>query len=215
MFRVSAIACSSATDFLFSSAISTCVVPRSSTAGETPGWGSERVENGIWDFEGMRENYSRVAETPRQGRAVNLSAYLLAWRTTNLPDREVIDALVHPAHAGPSPALGGALSLWPGSYYWSDEPDGRHLVLTRPHGRRRERWAVHLVLFLATLFTTTFVGAVLAGKIPPDPNPFALITGSYPVPSDFVRAWASGLRFSVPLLAVLLCHEFGHYLTAR
>src|SRR4029077_34151 len=121
------------------------------------------VENGIWEVEGMRENYSRVAETPRQGRAMNLTAYLLAWRTTNLPDREVIDALVHPAHAGPSPALEGALSQWPGSYYWSDESDGRHLVLTRPVGRRPERWGVHVALFLATLLTTTFAGAVLSG----------------------------------------------------
>jgi Zn-dependent protease len=162
----------------------------------------------------MRENYSRVAETPRQGRAVNLSAYLLAWRTTNLPDREVIDALVHPAHAGPSPALEGALSQWPGSYYWSDESDGRHLVLTRPLGRRRERWGVHVALFLATLLTTTFAGAVLSGAIAYD-NPLDLFTGTYPLPPHFVRAWSSGLVFSLPLLAILLCHELGHYLMAR
>lgn len=144
-----------------------------------------------------------------------LSDFLVAWRTTSLPDREVVDALVDPAHARPSPRLAAELALWPGSYYWSDEPDGRHLVLTRPQGRRRERWVLHALLFLATLFTTTFVGAVVAGRIPLDPNPIALITGTYPVPSSFVRAWASGLRFSLPLLAILLCHEFGHYLTAR
>jgi len=40
---------------------------------------------------------------------MDLSGFLLAWRTTALPDREVIDALVHPAHAGPSPALAAAL----------------------------------------------------------------------------------------------------------
>src|SRR5439155_1341318 len=40
---------------------------------------------------------------------MDLSGFLLAWRTTALPDREVIDALVHPAHAGPSPALAPAL----------------------------------------------------------------------------------------------------------
>src|SRR5437660_1654536 len=68
---------------------------------------------------------------------MDLSGYLLAWRTTALPDREVIDALVHPAHAGPSSALAAALADWPGGHYWSDEPDGRHLVLTRPIGRRR------------------------------------------------------------------------------
>ena len=82
---------------------------------------------------------------------MDLSAFLVAWRTTSLPDREVIDALVHPAHAGPSRALAAVLANWPGSYYWSDEPDGRHLVLTRPFRRRQERWALHVVLFLTTL----------------------------------------------------------------
>jgi Zn-dependent protease len=145
---------------------------------------------------------------------VNLSDFLLAWRTTLLPDREVIDALVDPAHAGPSPALAAALERWPGSYYWSDEPGGRHLVLTRPLARRRERWALHAALFLATLLTTTFAGAVLAGTIAYD-NPLDLFTGTYPLPPHAARAWAAGLAFSLPLLAVLLCHELGHYLTAR
>src|SRR5213594_1518226 len=97
---------------------------------------------------------------------MDLSEFLLAWRTTPLPDREVIDALVHPGHAGPSTALAAALAHWPGSYYWSDEPDGRHLVLTRRLTRRRERWGLHVALFLATLFTTTFVGAVFDGRNP-------------------------------------------------
>ncbi len=145
---------------------------------------------------------------------MHLSDFLLAWRTTALPDREVIDALVHPAHAGPSPALAAVLAQWPGSYYWSDEPDGRHLVLTRAADRRPERWAVHVVLFLATLFTTTFAGAVLAGTIGYD-NPLDFFTWSYPLPQHFARAWAAGFSFSLPLLAILLCHELGHYVAAR
>ena len=147
---------------------------------------------------------------------MDLSPFLLAWRTATLPDREVIDALVHPAHVEPSPELAAALQRWPGTYYWSHEPEGRHLVLTRPLGRRRrEAWALHLLLVAATLFTTTFVGAVFHGAIPFDPNPLALVLGTYPFPPDFVRAWATGLSFSAPLVAILLCHELGHYLTAR
>ncbi|HUL02580.1 MAG TPA: site-2 protease family protein [Gemmatimonadales bacterium] len=146
---------------------------------------------------------------------MELRGFLLAWRTTPLHDREVIDALVDPIHAGPSPALLAALARWPGRYYWSDEPDGRHLVLTRLGARpRRERWWLHLALFLATLVTTTFAGAILAGAIPYD-NPLDLLVGSYPIPDGVVRAWETGFAFSLPLLAFLLAHEFGHYLTAR
>lgn len=146
---------------------------------------------------------------------MDLRAFLLAWRTTTLHDREVIDALVDPAHAGPSPGLHEALKRWPGHAYWSDEREGRHLILTRPTARRRrERWALHVGLFLATLITTTFAGAVLTGAIP-DANPFDLFIGGYPLPPNLLHAWATGLVFSVPLLAILTCHELGHYVTAR
>src|SRR6267142_4433966 len=212
MFRVSAIACSSATDFLFSSAISTCALAPLIYGGGNPGVGNERVENGFREFEGVRQSYSRVPLTPSQGRAVDLSAFLVAWRTTSLPDREVVDALVHPAHAGPSPALAAVLAHWPGSYYWSDEPDGRHLILTRPLARRRERWGLHVGLFLATLLTTTFAGAVVAGAVPLA-APLSLFTGSYPLPPHLVSAWAAGLSFSPPLLAIHPLHEHGPHLS--
>src|SRR5207247_498610 len=111
--------------------------------------------------------------------------------------------------AQPAPALARALALWPGSYYWSDEADGRHLVLTRPLTRRRETWALHLTLFLATLATTTLAGAVFSGVIPYDPNPFDLFTGASPFPPHAARAWAAGLEFSLPLVPILLVHDRG------
>src|SRR5437879_13653885 len=123
-------------------------------------------------------------------------------------------SLVHPVHAGPSPALAAVLAQWPGSYFWSDGPAGRHLILTRPFRRPRERWPLHVVLFLATLLTTTFAGAVLSGAIAYD-NPLDLFTGTYPLPAHLARAMATGLAFSLPLLAILLYHELGHFLTAR
>ena len=146
---------------------------------------------------------------------MDLSRFLLAWRTTALRDREVIDALVHPAHASPSPELQRALAEWPGSYYWSDEPEGRHLVLTRrAPAPPREAWALHLALFAATLLTTTYAGAVLTGAISSD-SPLAPF-GEMPArASELARAWGTGLVFSLPLLAILLSHELGHYLTAR
>jgi len=63
--------------------------------------------------------------------------------------------------------------------------------------RPRPRYHVHLLLFLATVLTTTAQGAVNAHK---DGSLWPLWDG-----------WV----YSVPLLAILLCHEFGHYIAAR
>jgi Zn-dependent protease len=142
---------------------------------------------------------------------MNLTRFLVAWRTIPLRDREVIDALVDPAHTGPSAELAQALETWPGSYYWSDEPDGRHLVLTHPVAPRpRERWALHALLFAATLFTTTLGGAVVSGAVSVH---FAFTVRHWG--AALLEGWSGGLSFSLPFLAILLCHELGHYLTAR
>ncbi len=143
---------------------------------------------------------------------MSLTPFLVAWRTTPLHDREVVDALVDPAHAGPSAELAAALRGWPGTYYWSNEPDGRHLVLTQRAGRVRETWGLHIILFAATVFTTTFSGAIITGALPGDPSQlFAPSSWG----AGFPRAWLTGLPFSLSLLAILFCHEMGHYLTAR
>ncbi len=134
-----------------------------------------------------------------------------------LPDREVVDALIHPAHAGPppSPELTRALHGWDGSYYWSDEPDGRHLILTHPWPARPvERWWLHVLLLLLTIVTTTWAGAVIAGTIP-DPSPLWLWLEVLAPTTGALAAWAAGFWFSLPLVAILLAHEMGHYLTAR
>jgi len=138
---------------------------------------------------------------------MDLTPFLLAWRTVALRDRQVVDALVHPSHAGPSPALAEALAQWAGTYYWSDEPDGRHLILTRPMRLARERWLLNGALFLATLVTTTWAGAALRGVID-GAHVLAFFTAGW-------RAWLAGLPFSLPLLTILLSHELGHYVTGR
>lgn len=57
---------------------------------------------------------------------------------------------------------------------------------------------IAVVLFAATFLATTYVGATQ--------------TGADPLKSG---GWASGLPYSVPLLAILLAHEFGHFIAAR
>lgn len=64
--------------------------------------------------------------------------------------------------------------------------------------RARDRPLVHLVLLLATLATTTVAGTRIAGVQPTS-----------------LASLASGLPFSVTLLAILLTHECGHYLMCR
>jgi membrane-associated protease RseP (regulator of RpoE activity) len=145
---------------------------------------------------------------------MDLSRYFLAWRTTLLRDREVIDALVDPVHAAPSPGLTQELKSWRGTWYWSDEHGIRHLVLTRPRRRVPERWWLHVALFLATLFTASFAGAGFAGTLPSVNWPWEIVRG-FSYDAAFWRAWSAGLVFGVPLVLILVSHELGHYLTAR
>ena len=58
---------------------------------------------------------------------------------------------------------------------------------------------VNVILFIATLITTTLVGSIMAGS-----NPFTSIAGL-----------KNGLPFSLTLLSILGIHEFGHYFAAR
>jgi len=59
------------------------------------------------------------------------------------------------------------------------------------------RLLLHAGLFLATLLTTTATGALSVH------------------PSGDIAPIRDGLPYSVPLMFILLCHELGHYITAR
>jgi membrane-associated protease RseP (regulator of RpoE activity) len=61
----------------------------------------------------------------------------------------------------------------------------------------RSRLWLHLLLFAATLFTTTATGALDAHRG----------EGLFPL--------SDGLPYSLPLMLILVCHEFGHYFVAR
>jgi len=64
--------------------------------------------------------------------------------------------------------------------------------------------ALNLFLFAITMLTTTIAGASWAGID---------LSFAHPI-ADFALL-SAGLSFSIPLMAILLAHEMGHYLTAR
>jgi membrane-associated protease RseP (regulator of RpoE activity) len=76
----------------------------------------------------------------------------------------------------------------------SAPPDGQ-LEASRDGGPRSRVW-LHVLLFALTVLTTTAAGALYVNR-------------------DSMWPLANGLPFSLPLMAILTCHELGHYLAAR
>lgn len=71
--------------------------------------------------------------------------------------------------------------------------DWQTYVPPAPPPKFQHRYALHVALFLATLASTTFVG------------------GWNGLKTD----WLHGLWYSLPILTILTCHEFGHYIACR
>ena len=66
-------------------------------------------------------------------------------------------------------------------------------------------WGRAGLLFAATLVTTFSAGAVMTVGAGPGSSG----------PAAWIGWFLEGRRFALPLLFILLCHEFGHYLAAR
>jgi membrane-associated protease RseP (regulator of RpoE activity) len=148
-----------------------------------------------------------------------LTPSFTAWRVIHAGNREVVEALVAPEHRAPSPELARGLAAWTGAWYWS-RSDHSELTLVRSVGvERRERWLLHATLLGLTVLCALGAGAALGGRYFP-----ALPQHVGEIPrlglaffADLVRhpdAWR-GWDFALPLLAILLVHESGHYLAAR
>jgi membrane-associated protease RseP (regulator of RpoE activity) len=86
---------------------------------------------------------------------------------------------------------------------YDDAAPGRSVDADAP--RRPLRWKLNLALFLVTTVSVFFTGGFRGV------DEVASIRGL----GDFLRALAGGWTFAVPLLAILLTHEFGHYIAAR
>jgi len=150
-----------------------------------------------------------------------LLGFFSSWRVMRLGDREVVEGLVDPAHPGGAAGLREALDQWPGAWYWADRHRGRLVLLGVHQAPRRPRWLVHGVLLALAVVCTLGAGAALAGVWVPwggeglqgvlvGMGRFArgLLGGDW-------RLFAQGWSFGIPLLAILLVHESGHYFTAR
>jgi membrane-associated protease RseP (regulator of RpoE activity) len=96
-----------------------------------------------------------------------------------------------------------------------------------------QEWLKHSTWFLLTFCTATLAGMIYPlGRInyPPQiPDPSGVFEWIFVIPFFFYHVFAvafrevaadpsllvDGLKFSVSLLAILLAHEFGHYIAAR
>ncbi len=69
---------------------------------------------------------------------------------------------------------------------------------------------LHILLFALTFASTTIVGGLVWGGLPEEMAGLGL--------SQLLtdpRVYLAGLKFSIPLLTILGCHELGHYVAAR
>lgn len=105
----------------------------------------------------------------------------------------------------------------PGRLYAQDGPDGVEITVSRrSRPRTRERRWLHLLLFLATLFTATLAGALLEDGDPLGLRMVGPAALAIPVPTRLTAVgMAPGLWFSLPMVCILGAHELGHWALAR
>jgi membrane-associated protease RseP (regulator of RpoE activity) len=93
------------------------------------------------------------------------------------------------------------------------QPAGGSEDLEAPSSRLHQAlkgWQIHVVLFVLTLVSSTFFGGLLFGWLPEEQLIEEL--SSLNLSMTFVT---EGLKFSIPLMLILLSHEMGHYLACR
>ncbi len=76
-----------------------------------------------------------------------------------------------------------------------------------PRVRFRHRYPLHVVLFLATMFTTSLAGGCHAAGF----RQVSSTSSGLP----FLDIVILGLSYSIPIMAILAAHEFGHYFYCR
>lgn len=74
-------------------------------------------------------------------------------------------------------------------------------------GEPKPNYLLHVGLFLLTFLTTTAAGSLYIHPQTEAEGPLGWIARVPPI--------SDGLAYSVPLLLILVCHEFGHYFAAK
>lgn len=148
--------------------------------------------------------------------------FFSTWREQSLSgDREVLDGVVDPQHRGPSPELAAFLAAFPGAWYWANAQRTQLVLIRGSAPARPERWLWHGALLLLTILCTLGAGSVIMGRWRPVVH--VGLAGALQSVLEFFRyvtsggwhAFLPGWEFAAPLLAILLVHELGHYLTAK
>lgn len=139
------------------------------------------------------------------------------YRVVPLRREEIVQGVLLPGLAADSPPVRSLLESWPGARFVRETPMGTEVTLfRRTVPPVPERWWLHALLFLLTFLTTTLSGAMFAGRDAVLLRDVQLGPWAVPLPGAILPAQlVPGLWFSLPLLAVLLAHEMGHYLVAR
>jgi hypothetical protein len=146
-----------------------------------------------------------------------ITPFLSYWRTSTALDREVVDAVLAPEHDPRSPEVLEALESWPGTFYWSPREGPNRVVLIRAlSDGPKERWGLHIFLFLLTFATVWAAGAVLMGPSARFSLPASL---DIAILWESLRTWIGasmpGFGFAAALMGILLVHEMGHYVAAK
>ncbi len=89
-------------------------------------------------------------------------------------------------------------------------PDGVPVGVVRRIPPPPQRLWLHVLLLLATFVSTTLVGGIAFGDVPSTFKPRSLLGLLF-----HPAVVTAGLEFSLPLLAILLAHEMGHYIACR
>jgi len=143
-------------------------------------------------------------------------AIFVLWHTESIRAGRVLSGRLRSELTPDSPAVRDFLAAWPGSFASRPGAQGWELLLFQP-SPHRERWWLHTLLLLATLFSTFVAGSLLSGRAPLFFQALTLFDGWWvPVPTGLdAGALLAGAPFGLALVGLLALHEAGHYLMAQ